>query len=95
MLPNFDYADFTEEVKPLVHDNTFEVRTGAIHYLFRKSRNGRQVLESLFKDSSTDVRTAVLMVAAHHYSQDKDFRRRFPFVEYFNTLIKDPEQSSG
>lgn len=95
MLPNFDYADFTKEVEPLVHDNTFEVRTGAIHYLFRTSRNGQQVLETLFKDSSADVRTAVLMVAAHYYSQDKDFRKRFPFVEYFNTLIKEPEQISG
>lgn len=95
MLPNFDYADFTKEVEPLVHDNSFEVRTGAIHYLFRKSRNGQQVLESLFKDSSADVRTAVLMVAAHHYAQDKDFRKRFPFVEYFNTLIKNPEQKIG
>ncbi|MCI0443079.1 HEAT repeat domain-containing protein [bacterium] len=95
MLSNFDYADFTKEIEPLVHDNSFEVRTGAIHYLARTSRNREQVLESLFTNSSADVRTAVLMVAAHYYSQEKDFRKRFPLVEHLNSLIKDPEQDKG
>ncbi len=87
MLENFGSADFSEEVNALVSDNTFEVRTGAIEYLCSKAPNRFEKLETYLTDSSPEIRAAALMVAAHDYTTNRDFRKHFPFAERFKDLV--------
>jgi AAA family ATP:ADP antiporter len=92
MLANFGSADFSSEVEPLVSDNTFEVRVGAINYLSGKAPDRFAKLESFLQDPSSEIRAAALMVAAHDFTTHRDFRKRFPFAQRFNALLNELRQ---
>jgi AAA family ATP:ADP antiporter len=87
MLPNFRSIDFSPEVEPLVSDNTFEVRSGAIDYLCSKAPDRFEKLEKYLSDPSPEIRVAALMVAAHDYTTNRDFRKHFPFADRFKEIF--------
>jgi AAA family ATP:ADP antiporter len=87
MLQNFGSIDFSPEVEPLVSDNTFEVRSGAIDYLCSKAPDRFEKLEKYLSDPSPEIRVAALMVAAHDFTTNRDFRKHFPFAERFKEIF--------
>jgi AAA family ATP:ADP antiporter len=87
MIQNFGSTDFSGEVEPLVSDNSFEVRTGAIDYICNKAPQRFEKLETYLSSPSPEIRSAALMVAAHDFTTNRDFRKHFPFAERFKELV--------
>ena len=95
MLQNFGSVNFSAEVEPLVSDNSFEVRTGAIDYLCDKAPARFEKLEMYLDDPSSEIRAAALMVAAHDFTTIRDFRKHFQFAERFKQLVGNYQQNNS
>ncbi len=71
-------ADFAKEVGPLISDGDLEIRTEAMHYLFRRaSADGIGLLQTFLNSGDTNFSSAALLCAARECRSNPELRKAF------------------